>query len=255
MIQPAGGVVVARGVAGGDVEGHVQTAGDLVEDLFLKLAVDRRRLFGVDLAELPSARQHRGHAAFEFHQVHRLDRIGLAVGRGVGVEHGREVGRRLRRGQHRQRVAPQLGEQRQGRRDLGNAAALARPVGAEVVDHRRGRHAVVVQREPQRCCRPDGSSGRGTRPGCRRRRRRCRRRRWSRWSAATRSGVATWSASISRRSSFTGESTFGLATSIANDLARLGPGHPHGAELFGQADGIGPAHELLFDTGWPRRRR
>ena len=59
-------------------------------------------------------------------------------------------------------------------------------------------------------------------------------------------GVATWSASISRRSSFTGESTCGLATSIAKTSPDSARGHPHGAEFLGQRNGIGPPDELLL---------
>ena len=56
VVQPARGVVVARGVAGGHVEGHVQAAGDFVEDFLLELAVGRRRLLRLNLAKAPSAR-------------------------------------------------------------------------------------------------------------------------------------------------------------------------------------------------------
>ena len=147
VIQPTRGVVVPAAVAAGHIEWHVQAAGDLVQDFFLELRIRGRRLLGLNLAEFPTARENGGHAALEFHQVHRFDRVGLSVGRGVGEEDCGEVGRRLGRRQHGQRVTSQLGEQRQCWRDLGNAAALARPIRAEVMDHRGRRHAVVVERE------------------------------------------------------------------------------------------------------------
>ena len=63
----------------------------------------------------------------------------------IGEQDGREVGRRLRGGDHGQRVPAKLREQRQCRRDLGDAPVLARPVGPEPVHDRLGRHQVVLR--------------------------------------------------------------------------------------------------------------
>jgi len=145
MIEAAGGVVVARRIAGRDVVRQVQAASNLVQDLSLELGVTGRWLLRLDLPEPPAIRQHCGHALLEFDHVHRLEGLGLAVGRGVGEQHGREVGGRLGGGDHRQRVPSQLGEQRQRGRDLGDAAMLTGPVGAEPVHHRVGRHQVILR--------------------------------------------------------------------------------------------------------------
>jgi len=74
------------------------------------------------------------HPAFQFHQVHRLYGIGLAIGRGIGVEDCGKVGGRLGGSDHRQGIAAELGKQRNGRRDLWDAPALAGPFDAVVVD-------------------------------------------------------------------------------------------------------------------------
>ena len=103
----------------------------------LELGVGRRRLLGLHLAHLPAAGHRQQRAFLEFDRLERFGGVGLAVGRRVGVEDAGEVGGRFGSGEHRQREAPQLGEQRQRRRDVGNAAGLARPVGAEAVDHAR----------------------------------------------------------------------------------------------------------------------
>ena len=101
-------------------------------------------MLGVDLPELPAAGQHGGHPLLEFDLVHRLERVGLAVGGRIGVEHRREVRGRLGGGDHRQRVAAELREERQGGCDVRDAAPLPRPVGPEVVQDGAGRVSVVV---------------------------------------------------------------------------------------------------------------
>ena len=53
-------------------------------------------------------------------------------------------------------------------------------------------------------------------------------------------GVITWSASISRRSSFIGESTFGLATNIAKTSPDSARAIRMVRSFSGQADGVGP---------------
>ena len=176
MVQPPGGVVVARAeLQAAMLYGMFRQRAISLRISRLNSRVGRRRLLGLDLPQLPAVRQHRGHPLLELDDVHRLDGLRLAVGRGVGVQHGREVGRRLRRGEHRQRVAPQLGEQRQRRRDLGDAAMLARA-------DRRGTSGSSPRpatrsycRRPGAAGRRDAAAGRGSAAGCRRRRGRCRR--------------------------------------------------------------------------------
>ena len=143
VVEATAGVVVPRGVASRDIERHVQAAGDLVEDLALELAERCRRLLGMHLAELPSAGKHGGETLLELDLVHRLKRIGLAVGGAVGVDDGGEVGGGLGGRDRRQCVPAELREQRERRRDVRDAAELARPVRAEVVHDRRGRKRVV----------------------------------------------------------------------------------------------------------------
>jgi len=84
VIQTTGGIVVARGVAGGDVVGQVQVAGDLIQNLSFELPIRRGRLLGLDLAQLPAIRKDGGHAFFQLDHIHRLDRGRLAIGRGIG---------------------------------------------------------------------------------------------------------------------------------------------------------------------------
>jgi hypothetical protein len=64
MVQPSGCVVVPGAIARRDVERHIETAGYFIEDHFGKLPEARWRLLGLNLAKLPSARQHGGHPAF-----------------------------------------------------------------------------------------------------------------------------------------------------------------------------------------------
>jgi hypothetical protein len=57
----------------------------------------------------------------------RLDRVGLAVGRCVGLDGAREVRRGLGGREDGDRVAPELREERKRRDEVGDAAALLGP--------------------------------------------------------------------------------------------------------------------------------
>ena len=80
----------------------------------------------------------------EFDGVHWFDGVGLAVGWRIRVENAREVGSGFRSAENGQRETSHLGEQRERRRDVANAATLVGAIHAVVVDHRRRRNAVVV---------------------------------------------------------------------------------------------------------------
>ena len=147
VIESTGGVVVARGVSGGDGERHVEAASDLVEDFSLKLTVGRRGLRCFELPHLPSAGHRHQHAAFELNQVHRLECFRFSVGWGVGVEDSARESSDLGSCDDRQGVPSQVSEQRECRGDVWNPASLSRPVLAEVVDHAAGWHSVVLDRE------------------------------------------------------------------------------------------------------------
>ncbi len=139
MIKPTGGVVVARGISGGHVERHVQATGDFVEDFLLEFGVAGRRLLRVHLGHLPAARHGEQGPFLQFDWFEWFGRIGLAASGSVGVQDAGEVGGRFGGGKHGERESTQLCEQRQRRRDIGNATRLPRSIAAEVVNNARGR--------------------------------------------------------------------------------------------------------------------
>jgi hypothetical protein len=129
------------------LEGHIQAARDFIEQLALKLTISCGWLLRFQLAHLPAAGHRKQRSLLQFDRLEWLGRVRLTVGRRVGVEDAGEVGRRLGGGQDRQGEPPQLGEQRQRRHDVRDAAGLARPIGTEPVDHRLGWNAVVVSKQ------------------------------------------------------------------------------------------------------------
>ena len=88
------------------------------------------------LSHLPAARHRQQHSLFKLDRLKWFGRIGFAIGRSVGVEDAGEVGGGFRCGKYRERESSQLCEQRQRRRDVGNAPNLSRPIAAEVVQYR-----------------------------------------------------------------------------------------------------------------------
>ncbi len=147
MIESARGVVVAGGIAGGDVVGHVQAASDLVENLPLEHVVCGRRLLGFYLRWLPTLRREDSHVRLKLHGRHRLDLSGISAGGSIGLHHHSQVRRGLCCQNNRRCVPAKLREQWQGRQDIGQAAMLARPIGAEAVDNRLGIDTVIFSRQ------------------------------------------------------------------------------------------------------------
>src|SRR5690242_8248198 len=111
MVEAATAVVVGGGVTCGDVEGDVEAAGDLVEDLVLEFLVSRCWLFGLELTQLPSGWKRRHHPLGDFKVLERLacgDVLGVRWH--LGVEHGGEVGGCFRCREDSQGVTAELGE-------------------------------------------------------------------------------------------------------------------------------------------------
>ncbi len=146
-IEAAAGIVVGRAVAGRDVSRDQHAAGDFREDLGSEVGKPDRGLLRLHLLYFPAVRQHLERAGVDRHpvverQVRNI--FGVESGR-IRVHHGRKVGCGFRRSQHGQHVSPKLREQRQSRCQLGNAADLAGPVGAEQMQHATRRNKIVGQ--------------------------------------------------------------------------------------------------------------
>lgn len=127
------------------LERHIQTASNLVEDFLLELPISRRRLLSTHLSHLPAARHRHEGTLFELNRFERLRCICFAIRWRIRIQNAREVSGRFGGGKDRQREATKLSEQRQRGSDVGDAAGLSWSVAAEEVDHRIGWNPVVIE--------------------------------------------------------------------------------------------------------------
>jgi len=75
--------------------GHIEAAGDFVEDFLFELRIRTARLFRMQLAHFPAPRHRQQHVPFELDLIHRLDRIRFPVGGRISVDDAREIGGRF----------------------------------------------------------------------------------------------------------------------------------------------------------------
>ncbi len=81
MIQSPGSVIVLRGIAEQNVDRNLHATSDFTKDFAFELGIGRIRLFGPDLAELPTVRQCRRHPFFQRNDIQGFQRLGFPVGR------------------------------------------------------------------------------------------------------------------------------------------------------------------------------
>ena len=211
----------------------------------LELGVSGGRLFGLHLTHFPAARHCQQGTFFELNRLERFRGIGFTVGGRVGVENASKVGGRLGCGQHGERESPQLREQRQGWHDVGDAARLSRPIEPVPMQHAGGRHSVVFASETERPLSGmppqdvilgrvamaiehhpiNGPIAEAKQAGGRH---------------LVRLNQPEIELDVGRQGRVGGENGKGLAI--------RGAGHAHRAELFRQADRLGPLHKCQLNA-------
>ena len=113
-----------------------------------ELGVAGGGLLGLELGHLPASRNRGQHAAIDGDLLPGRGLQVAGLGRVLGVEHRREGSRRLGRRDGSLAIAPEVGEQAQTLRELGDSPVLPRPSTPEEVYDELGRYPLEAKQAP-----------------------------------------------------------------------------------------------------------